>query len=117
MSDQLEQQLEQPAEGPEDREAELAKRVNRWVERPLVAIAVLICTYYGASQYGDSRYISHPLWQDIILWPIVVLAFVVILVEAAGPPGKFWRGAHHRRISRAIARRIVARQDRNGIQP
>jgi hypothetical protein len=136
MSDQLEQQPEQPAEQPESREDELTRRVTRWVEGPLVTVCVLILVYYGGNAYGDSRYVGHPLWQGILLWPIVAFSFVLLIIDRAGhkrPPraerqamrampkderraARIARAQPTRRVSRAIARRIIARQGRKGIQ-
>jgi hypothetical protein len=136
MSDQLEQKLEQPADGPESREDELTRRVTRWVEGPLVTVCALILVYYGGNAYGNSQYISHPLWQGILLWPIVAVSFVLLIIDRAGhkrPPraerqampampknerraARIARAQPMRRVSRAIARRIIARQERKGIQ-
>ena len=129
-SQELEQQ---PApEQLESREDELTRRVARWVEGPLVTVAVLICTYYGGSQYGDSHYVSHPLWQNVILWPILLASFVLLIIDRAGHRRKDMpvapemsraerralrvrRQTPHRRVSRWVARRIIARQEQKGI--
>jgi hypothetical protein len=136
MSEQqeLEQQQEQPAESRED---ELTRKVTRFVEGPVAGILIMIMIYYGGNPGGSSSFVNHALWQDAILWPIVIIGFVLVTIDRIEPrmsraerqafkalPKDEKRAERRRRaqsprrrVSRHIARRIIARRERKGIEP
>ena len=87
---------------------ELTARVHSWITRPIRAVVLLIVLYYGGSAYGNSRYISRPLWQDAILWPIAILGFATIIADDIGRKGRKLK------LSRWLAGKLVQRQERKG---
>lgn len=88
---------------------ELTETLHRWVDRGIRPVVVLILLYYGGSQYG-SHYISRPLWQNVILWPIFLVGFAIVLADDVG--GK--RAGKPKKVSRWLARKLVARRERKG---
>jgi hypothetical protein len=90
---------------------ELTATLHRRIERFLAPVVVLILVYYGGSQYGGSHFVNHALWQDIILWPFVVVGFVVVVLDRRG------RHGDKPLFSRWLARKLVARHERKGIEP
>jgi hypothetical protein len=90
---------------------ELTATLHRRIERFVAPVVLLILVYYGGQQYGGSHFVNHALWQDIILWPLVVVGFVVIVLDRWG------RHGDKRLFSRWLARKLVARHERKGIEP
>ena len=90
---------------------ELTATLHRRIERFVVPLVLLILFYYGGQQYGGSHFVNHALWQDIILWPFVVVGFVAVVLDRWG------RREDKRLFSRWLARRLVARRERKGIEP
>ena len=90
---------------------ELTATLHRRFERFAAPVVVLILVYYGGRQYGGSHFVNHALWQDIILWPFVVAGFVVVILDRWG------RHGDKHLFSRWLARKLVARRERKGIEP
>ena len=92
---------DQPVLTPEE---ELTATYHRRIDRFVRPVALLILVYYGGSQYG-SHYISHPLWQGIILWPILAAAFTVVILDDATT-----KKHPVPRFSRWLTRRLIERR-------
>jgi hypothetical protein len=92
--------------GPQSPVETLTATLHRMIDRYLRPVVVLILLWYGGSRYGASHYITRPLWENVILWPIAAIGFAVILADDLGK--------NKPRFSRWLARRLIQRGQRKG---